>query len=223
MAARPLAAVGFAVLQMEKRDDYQGTLEELRTNVDGITSAVEKLEESKIIDPHRIGIVGFSRTCWHVEETLIEFPKLFAAAVIADGVDQSYLQFMMSRTNAGGSEAERQYGSLPFGEGFHNWAKLAPGFRLSAVNAPLRVQAIGPVSLLAEWEIYAALRIQHKPVDLLYLPLGQHTLQNPSELMASEQGDVDWFRFWLNGERDNDPAKLDQYAQWERLRKDENK
>jgi hypothetical protein len=81
----------------------------------------------------------------------------------------------------------------------------------------LRLQAITPASLLGEWEIYASLRIQHKPVDLLYLPLGQHVLQNPAELMASEQGDVDWFRYWLKGEEDRGSEKKTQYERWDKL------
>jgi hypothetical protein len=74
---------------------------------------------------------------------------------------------------------------------------------------------------MSEWEIYASLEVQNKPVDMLYLPLGQHVLQNPAERMASEQGDVDWFRFWLKGEEDPDPVKRIQYERWEKLRKEE--
>ena len=41
----------------------------------------------------------------------------------------------------------------------------------------------------------------------------------PLERLASEQGDVDWFRFWLKGEEDPDPTKAEQYARWRELRK----
>jgi hypothetical protein len=36
--------------------------------------------------------------------------------------------------------------------------------------------------------------------------------------MASQQGDVDWFDFWLNGHEDPDPTKADQYIRWRELR-----
>jgi hypothetical protein len=36
--------------------------------------------------------------------------------------------------------------------------------------------------------------------------------------MASQGGTVDWFRFWLQGEEDPDPAKAEQYARWRELR-----
>jgi len=30
---------------------------------------------------------------------------------------------------------------------------------------------------------------------------------------------VDWFCFWLKGEEDTDPAKVEQYVRWRELRK----
>jgi hypothetical protein len=42
--------------------------------------------------------------------------------------------------------------------------------------------------------------------------------------MVLQGGAVDWFRFWLKGEEDPDPAKAEQYARWRGLKKlqDEN-
>ena len=37
--------------------------------------------------------------------------------------------------------------------------------------------------------------------------------------MASQGGSVDWFRFWLQGYEDPDPAKAEQYKRWRGLRK----
>jgi hypothetical protein len=37
--------------------------------------------------------------------------------------------------------------------------------------------------------------------------------------MASQGGSVDWFRFWLQGYEDPDPAKAGQYKRWRELRK----
>jgi hypothetical protein len=217
-AARPLAAAGFAVLQIEDNHEQSETMEEARIQIDGYAAAVDHLVKYGIIDPKRVGIIGFSRTCWFVEESLIESPERFAAAVIADGVDQSYFQYMLVAPEWPAIESQRYNGGKPIGKGLDSWIKLAPDFRLSELRTPLRLQAITPASLVGEWEIYASLRIQNKPVDMLYLPLGQHVLQNPAELMASEQGDVDWFRFWLQGYERPNPEDPNQYKRWERLR-----
>jgi len=69
------------------------------------------------------------------------------------------------------------------------------------------------------WEPYAALRYLNKPVDLIVLTEGTHVLTNPAQRMVSQGGTVDWFRFWLKGEEDPDPAKSEQYARWRELRK----
>jgi hypothetical protein len=57
-----------------------------------------------------------------------------------------------------------------------------------------------------------------KPVDVVMLNSDEHTLTNPAVRMASQGGSVDWFRFWLKGEENSDPAKADQYKRWHDLR-----
>jgi hypothetical protein len=47
---------------------------------------------------------------------------------------------------------------------------------------------------------------------------GKHVLQKPWQRMISQQGNVDWFTFWLKGQEDPDPAKADQYARWRHMR-----
>jgi hypothetical protein len=69
------------------------------------------------------------------------------------------------------------------------------------------------------WEPYAVLRFLHKPVDLIMLHDDEHVLSNPTARMASQGGSVDWFRFWLQGYEDPNPAKAAQYRRWEGLRK----
>jgi hypothetical protein len=82
----------------------------------------------------------------------------------------------------------------------------------------LLIQALEPASLLDEWEWFAALKRLGRPVDLLYLPDGTHILVKPWERLASQQGTVDWFCFWLTGKEDPDPDKADQYQRWRELR-----
>ncbi len=217
-AARALASHGIVVLQMSDRYDDLVTAQEASNRVLGFESAIDHLAAEGLVDPKRVGIIGFSRTCYHVESALVKDPERFAAATIADGVDASYMQYLLFAEFSGARESEQIYGSGPFGEGLTKWTQRSPGFRLDRIQTPLRVEAIGAFSLLAEREIYASLWKQGKPVDLIYFPNGQHILQKPLERMASQQGNVDWFRFWLLHEEDLDPAKEKQYAQWRELR-----
>jgi hypothetical protein len=58
-----------------------------------------------------------------------------------------------------------------------------------------------------------------KPVELISLQDGKHELVRPWDRIESQQGNEDWFRFWLKGKQDPDPAKTEQYARWCELRK----
>ena len=90
---------------------------------------------------------------------------------------------------------------------------------LDKVNTPLMVVGNDPLSVLLMWETYAGLHRLGRPVDLIMLHTDEHELTNPAVRLASQGGSVDWFRFWLQGYEDPDPAKTDQYKRWRELRK----
>jgi hypothetical protein len=225
MAARPLSSAGFVVLQTDNRPDHFVSPQEALNAIDGWDSAIETLDAEGIIDKKRVGIIGFSRTCWYVEEALIRHPGLFSAATIADGIDNSYMSYRLfaEARPTMAKEYEKIIGAKPVGEGLRTWIDAAPGFHLDQVQTPLRIEAIGPASMLGEWEIYASLRALSKPVDLIYIPAGQHILQKPLDRLASQQGNVDWFRFWLQSYEEPIPAKANQYTRWESMRNGEGK
>ena len=216
-AVRSLAAAGIIVLQIPRRTDHYGTAQEATDQLLGFESAIEHLDQAGLIDPDKVGLVGFSRTCYHVLSALVNDPTRFSAATIADGMDGSFLQYLYSVGDPAASLDEQIYGTVPFGRGLQTWMDRAPGFNLDKVETPLRIETISFASAITEWETYASLLAQDKPVDLVYFPLGDHLLQKPLERLASQQGNVDWFRFWLKQEEDPDPAKRDQYALWRKL------
>jgi dipeptidyl aminopeptidase/acylaminoacyl peptidase len=216
-AARELASAGIAVLQVEK---YPNTLSQadLEMALNGYRSAIEHLSEAGLVDSSKVGAVGFSASCWLVESALVNAPHLFAAATIADGIDNSYMGYHFAGL-ALREQMEKTNGAKPFDEGLKTWFKEAAGFHLDKVQTPVRIEAINPLSLLGEWELYSSLQMQNKPVDLIYFPNGTHIHQKPLERLESQQGDIDWMRFWLQNYEDPDPAKRAQYQRWEKLRK----
>jgi len=220
-AARELAGAGILVLQVP---DCPFTLnpEEGPCNVAGYNAGVEQLVMDGLADPDRVGIVGFSRTCFYVLETLTTSALHFKAASVTDGVNEGYLQYMISVDqfqNSISQDANKVIGASPFGDGLQLWLQRSPGFNMNKVMAPLQVVALSRPGLIFMWEPYAALRYLDKPVDLILVSAGTHILTNPSERMASQGGTVDWFRFWLKGEEDSDAAKAEQYVRWRELRK----
>jgi dipeptidyl aminopeptidase/acylaminoacyl peptidase len=221
-AAQPLVSKGIVVLQMNDIFyDSLDTFQETERAMSVYENAVEYLDQKGIIDRSRVGLVGFSRTCLYVKYALTHSSQHFAAAIVADGFDSGYLQYI-----AYGNvplnvdpEMESVIGAPPFGEGLLLWLKRSPGFLLDKVQTPLQIQALAPRSLLAEWEWFSGLKRLGKPVDFVYLPKGTHILVKPWDRMVSQEGSVDWFCFWLKSEEDPDPKKTEQYVRWRELRK----
>lgn len=219
-AAQELAASGIVVLQVQDCVE-SGNPNEGPCQVAGYEAAVKRLVGDGLVDPNSIGIVGFSRTCYYVMEALTTSELHFKAASITDGINAGYLQYIVAVDTYGNAiahEYDAMIGARPFGDGLRQWLKRSPEFNMDKITTPLQVVALGHASLLGMWEPYAALRFLDKPVDLLVLATGAHVLTNPTDRLVSQGATVDWFRFWLKGEEDSDPAKREQYARWREMR-----
>jgi dipeptidyl aminopeptidase/acylaminoacyl peptidase len=222
-AARALAAAGIVVLQVADLGDHcpAALPSEGPCAVGGYESAVSQLVTDGLVDPERVGILGFSRTCFYVMEALTTGSLHFKAASVVDGAMFTYLEYMVTEDwfgNAFANEADSIMGAPPFRDGLQQWLQRSPGFNFDKITAPVLITGISPSGLLLAWEPYAALRYLHKPVDLMMLNSDQHVLTNPAVRLASQGGTVDWFRFWLKGEEDFDSTKAAQYARWRDLR-----
>jgi len=218
-AAEELASAGIMVLQVR---DCAGrsTASEGRCNVDGYESAVRKLSRDDMVDPSRVGIIGFSRTVYYVLEALTTSAIQFKAASITDGVTFGYMDYLLSigPDLVYRNEQVGVIGSEPFGQGLAKWLQSSPTFNFEKVATPLRVVATCGSGVVAMWEPYALLEAMHKPVDLIVLNTGEHVLVDPAVRLEAQGGNVDWFRFWLEDYQDPDPAKAEQYARWRELR-----
>lgn len=221
-AAQPLAGEGFFVLQVPDLDAVVwGTTKEAPRAMAVYEGAIDYLATRDLINVHRIGIIGFSRTCLYVTYTLTHSRYEFTAATIADGIDGGYFPSMAFGNSLPRfvTELAAINGAPPFGDGLSAWMKSSPEFRIDKVRTPLRIQALGAMSLLTDWDWFSGMYQLNKPVDLIYLPDATHILEKPWERMVSQQGDVDWFDFWLRGYEDLDPSKSDQYKHWHELRR----
>jgi hypothetical protein len=222
-AARELAGAGIAVLQVRAVGSCgDGAPNEGPCNAAGFETVARQLVSEGLADPDNIGLSGFSATVYHVVQALTTRSSIhYRASLITDGIMASYLQYMHKVDEGGNGFAEEydaQIGAVPFGEGLQLWLKRSPTFNLDKVDTPLMVVAEGRNGLLFMWEPYAGLRYLHKPVDLLLLNTVEHEVSNPAVRMASQGLSVDWFRFWLQGHEDPDPAKAEQYKRWRGLR-----
>ena len=190
-AAQELAAADIVVLQVEDCP-IRSTADEASCQIAGYKAAIKQLAASGLIDSDRVGIIGFSRTCYYVMAALTDPTLHLRAASITDGIILGYVQYMMSWNvwnNENAHEENIMIGAPPFGKGLEDWLKHSPEFNLDKVSAPLQIVAIGRQSALAMWEPYAGLNYLNKPADFVLLPgVGTHVLTNPAQRAASQTG-----------------------------------
>jgi hypothetical protein len=221
-AAQELAAHGMLVLQVRGEACPFVVPEEAPCIVADYEAAANELIKAGIVNPDKLGLMGFSRTGYYVLEELTAGTLHFKAAAITDSIDFGYLQYLDALDSVGNAfkkEADVIIGAPPFGEGLTQWLKRSPGFKMDKVETPLQVVALDRHgSLMGMWEPYATLEYLRKPVDLIVIPDSEHVMTNPGERMISQGGTVDWFRFWLRDEEDPDPTKAEQYKRWRELR-----
>jgi len=216
--AQALAGRGIMVLQAEEDsrefDTHSGTL----YNVQMFEAAIEDLNGRGLIDPERIGIIGFSHTAPDVAYALIRSKYHFTAAAFADAVDNGYLLYLFDNTPDYQRSIEGSLGGPPFApDSLETWLRRSPTFNMNEIATPIRIVAASPVDLLYEWDWLQGLARLGKPVEMVVLQDGAHELQKPWERIVSQEGNVDWFSFWLAGYEEPIPAKRDQYLRWEKM------
>jgi len=221
-AAQPMAGKGIMVLQLSEPTEAEGEIDtpnEVDAALANIEGAIDYLNSRRMIDIRHVGIIGFSRTCLYVKYALTHSQIRFAAASLTDGVDGGYFQYVENLNFPAFAQFEEGInGGSPFGPGLTSWIQRSPSFSIENVEAPVRIVSPNVSTVLAEWEWFAALTRLHKPVDMIAMRDGDHILQRPWERIVSQQGNVDWFCFWLKNEEEPDSAKANQYERWRHMR-----
>jgi dipeptidyl aminopeptidase/acylaminoacyl peptidase len=222
-----LANAGFVVLManMPAADkeprNYPGRMGEAFNWISMVESGITMLDGRGLVDKHRVGIIGFSRTSWNVDFMITHSAFRFAAASSADSGLYNYGTYWLGNDKRSFQDSEQQLGDAPYGEGFTTWLRYAPAFNAQHVNTPLLMEYCGyrvlPEPIGAE-EFFVALNHYRKPVELYFYPLGEHMLDTPRERAASLQRNVDWFRFWIQQYERPNPEDSGQYPRWRALR-----
>jgi hypothetical protein len=215
LATRNIAVLQLAVVHRSlgagEAEDYQLAFETL----------ANQLSASGLADRNKIALDGFSRNGYWVEYTLSHSKFPFAAAIAADNYDPSYFQSALANWR---NEDEQVNGAPAFGDGLQQWLKRAPGFNVEHIRTPLRMigQSAGVEVIMSKWETYSRLHYLKKPVEMYLMPEADthpsHRPQSPNQILAIQEGVLDWFSFWLSGREDPNPRKVDQYSRWRTFR-----
>ncbi len=175
--------------------------------MDGVRGAIDALVAEGLVDPERIGIMGWSMTGENVLNQVTFSDAPIRAATILDGDANTVFSLAVTHGFADDIAARKARANegMPYGETLSTWVRNDPALHTDCIKAALRIESYGPW-VLNNWDIYALMRSQAKPVEMVLIPGGSHGLMTPSERMLSLQGNVDWFRFWLKGEERTVPV-----------------
>jgi dipeptidyl aminopeptidase/acylaminoacyl peptidase len=146
-APQPLATSGIMYLarsydeqfdfqdELDKRPKgYPGGISEAVQQMHVWESGVEMLEKQGMVDPSKIGIIGFSRTGWWVDFNLVHSKVHYAAATATDNVQYSLSDYWLTPSAADGME--NMYGGPPYGKTLKNWQDYSISFNLDKVHTP---------------------------------------------------------------------------------------
>lgn len=228
-AGRAFLREGMLVLAMPLRPSGGASYTEHTAHaafVEGVKAAVDELVKAGRVDASRVGIIGWSATGERVLKlvTFSDFP--IRAATLADGDANTLFSYTVTYGAADGIWGRKESANegVPAGSTLATWLREDSALHTACIRAALRIETYGPV-VLNNWDIYALLRRQYKPAEMIVLPNGTHSLQGPADRMMSLQGNVDWYAFWLAG-RERSVALMDsetpesmaaQYAQWRQM------
>lgn len=176
-----------------------------------VEAAVKQLTARGWIDPKRVGISGLSDGADKATYSISHSNKIHfaAAAVSGTGMDPVIHYY-------GGPQyrdKDRLRIGDPFGDAQPAWREISPMLNASSIQAPLLIQASDfEYSLVVP--LFLTLKEARKPVELIVYPDEKHLKVQPVHRLRVYQRNVDWFRFWLLGVEDQDPAKAEQYLRW---------
>jgi len=223
---QPLAAAGFLVLManvlpLDKiPGGYTGKMGEGYQFIAMVKAAVRDLSSRGLLDPTRVGLIGFSSTSWQTDFMITHSDFPFAAVSSADSGIYNYAFYWLLNSKQSMDDYEEELGGPPYGDTLANTLRFTPAFNAQNVSVPLLMEYTSfPGDLTGNMEFFVALKRQGKPAEMFSYPTGEHDLDLPSQRLASLERNVDWFRFWMQGVEVS-PPKYDsqQFVRWNELK-----
>jgi dipeptidyl aminopeptidase/acylaminoacyl peptidase len=195
---------------------YFDAVRRFNEGLSAVRSAVDMLASSGKIDRTRVGMgelsFGTEVTMW------TEFnSNLLAATSITGAVLSRSMYLDGSLKGEEFTSRARKVWQLGSPEETpKQWKRIGLQFNLDKMKAPVLMQVPEQEYV---WLLDSAvpLMLEHK-ADLYVFPQAPHFKFQPKQLLAANERNVDWFRFWLQGYEDPNPVKKQQYAHWREMR-----
>ena len=215
----PMVDAGFVVacITYAPRQAGETAIEDYEQAQAIVENLVERLDRRKLVDTSRIGMGGLSFgsevTMWMAMKT-----GLLAAAATASpqGSPSGFWQSAIR----GRDTAEHYLRGWKAGNpdtDLEGWRRFSPELNVDKIKAPLLMQ-LPEQEIVSVLQFYARMTHSTTPVELYAYPHESHTKVQPRHRYAVYRRNLDWFRYWLQGYMDPDPAQTAQYRRWDELR-----
>jgi dipeptidyl aminopeptidase/acylaminoacyl peptidase len=218
----PYAAHGFVVFAMDTgisnmisdSGDAEFTAMRMKRPLDAMETVRRQLVAEGIVDPERCGITGLSYGSDIATHAIVSTRTFKAAGVSMLGPDP--IAYVLNSVNRE-KELEALGLPLPDEKGLETWRKRSSALNAAAITTPVLIQSSDAEALFSI-ESYKALRRHGVPVDFHVYPGEGHLKFQPVNKLYVYRRNLDWMRFWLQGQEDPEPVKADEYARWRAMR-----
>lgn len=223
-AEQILAARGFAVLCVNannavgmRADDppFASYIAQIRS----YEAIVDRLFTQGIVDRSRVGFAGHSATSM-AGALAISTGTLFRTAVIGTGVTIDPATYMFTEpTTDSWRRGMLEFFKMPNPTtDMKPWEKISPALNAKRIEAPLLIQPAENEYLLA-LQLFSAINHAGGTVDMYVYPNEGHLFERePVHQLWRNQRSIDWFSFWLLGEKHSTTENAAQFAYWEQLK-----
>ena len=219
---RALAANGIAALCINSVPSGEVGEARYTQGMEAVRAAVDLLSKRGIVDATRVGMGGLSFGSEVTMWTLRHSDLLKAASIASVQLEPGYYWFNARPGRETFIRNVREVWKVGSPEESpEGWKRLSAALDTANIHAPLLMQ-------LPEHEARLSLELFSKLAtarlgEMHIFPFAAHIKAEPRQKLAAYQRNLDWFRYWLKGESDPDPAKAAQYQRWSFLgpKKDE--
>lgn len=210
------SGAGIAALCINQADDDGAdAARRYDQGVAAVSSAIDLLAATGDVDRSRVGMGGLSFgsevTLW----TAANAPLLAAASISSPVISPLYYLLASLKGESFSDELNKTWQLRGLDQTPDRWKALSPTFKLDAITAPILFQASEQEYLHAL--DYAIPLMRRHQLDLYVFPDEPHIKFQPRHKLAVYERNIDWFRFWLQGEVDPAPGKAEQYSRWRRM------
>jgi dipeptidyl aminopeptidase/acylaminoacyl peptidase len=213
-----LAGAGIAALCINRASEFP-TDATVRYDLGlrAVRSAVELLRRRGNIDPTKVGMGGLSFGTEVTMWVAMKSNLLSAASVTSPVLSPTFYWFIaLHRGDYLKNGLQRLWGVEAPEKTPERWRELSPTFNLGKIHAPVLMQM--PEQEYLETMEYFVPLARTARAEMYVFPNESHQKVLPRHKLAAYERNLDWFRFWLRGEKDPTPEKRDQYARWEQMR-----